>query len=105
MELTELKIRLGVTDNSQDDKLKLDLEDAIDYAKTYCKRDFLNDAGELDLPSGVKKGIVKLVEVSNQASNVTSEGVGGELSVSYGSADHTETANAYFKPYRMVRFG
>ncbi|MCM3488784.1 phage head-tail connector protein [Alkalihalophilus marmarensis] len=105
MDLEELKVRLGVKNDLQDAKLQLDLEDAIDYAKVYCKRNFLNNAGELELPSGVKKGIVKLVQVSNQASNVTSKSVGGELSVSYGSADHTETANAYFKPYRMVRFG
>lgn len=42
MELVELKTRLEIPldDESQDEKLKLELQDGIEYVKEYCNNPF-----------------------------------------------------------------
>ena len=97
MTLDELKLLLGET-NEQDAVLQLKLTAAIDYAENYCNRKFD------EFPNGVKLGINALSEASDNPVNVHSESVGGELSQSFFSTDQTASANAYFKPYRKVKF-
>lgn len=102
MILSELKLLL--TDNSDSDPiLGLKLAAAIDYAQTYCRNDFMVD-GQIEIPPAVKLGIAKFIESSDNAVNVSSESVGGELSQSFFSDDQTKAANMYFKPFVKVRF-
>lgn len=98
MNLDDLKLLLGVEGNEQDAILAEKLAAAIDYAENYCNRKFD------EFPNGVKLGIKALIEATDNPVNVHSESVGGELSQSFFSTDQTAAANAYFKPYRKVKF-
>ena len=102
MTLEELKALIETDDD--DEVLEFKLQAGISYAQWYCRDEFIDDDGELDVPPAVKMGIAILVEGFNQTPNVSSESVAGELSVSYFSPDATMTANAYFKPFRRAVF-
>lgn len=106
MNLEELKVLLemDLDDHSRDVVLAIKLEAAINYAQHYCRQSFRDSKGELTLPAAVKLGVATLVQNGDNPVGISSESVGGEMSQSFFSADQTEAANAYFKPFRMVRF-
>lgn len=103
MDLNELKIRLKINDTSQDAFLAVALEDAIDYAQSYCNNTFLNDEGELELPSSVKKGVALIVKSMSENSNVSSQSL-GDMSKSFFEGATIREAHTYFKPYKRLRF-
>lgn len=74
MDLKELKLRLGIPidDTSQNERLSLFLEDAIDFVQSVCGRDFKS------LPPAAKGVIEKYVrdEMAGN-SGVVSESIGG----------------------------
>lgn len=98
MELDELKVRLKINDNSQDAFLTVALEDAIDYAKSYC-----NNAFPEGIPPSVKKGIALIVKSMGENSNVQSQSL-GDMSKSFFEGATMNEAHTYFKPYRKVKF-
>lgn len=109
MTLDELKKRLGITDDSQNDKLQIDLDDAVAEACDWCHRDFYDSDGNPAMPSAVKKGIALLIKIDQSAdpadAAVISESIGG-MSQTF-SADPTARyghVHALWKPYRKVRF-
>lgn len=79
------------------------IDAAIEHIKTKTNQDFEKD-GVMDLPSDLVKAVKLLVESADNPTNVSSESVGGELSVSYFSADATESVVGYWKPYRKLRW-
>ncbi|GAK01503.1 phage head-tail connector protein [Geomicrobium sp. JCM 19055] len=76
----EIKLLVGF---EEDPSLQIKIESAIDYAINYCNNDFRDGDNRLSLPPAVKLGVAKLVESFEQTANVSSESVGGELSVSF----------------------
>lgn len=103
MNLTELKVRLKITDVSQDEFLAVALEDAIDYAQSHCNNSFKNDAGVLEIPPSVKKGIALIVKSMNENGNVSSQSL-GDMSKSFFEGATMKEAHQYFRPYRRVKF-
>lgn len=98
MTLDELKIRLKITDNSQDEFLSVALEDAIDYVKTYCNNQFHDG-----LPGGVKKAVTLIVKSMGENNNVASQSL-GDMSKSFFQGATMDEAHQYLKPYRKVKF-
>lgn len=104
MSLDELKTLLGIplTDNSEDARLLILLDAAMDFVRAYLGttyETFKNETtGDYLLPSLVKVGISKLVEAADRDPAVTSESIGG-MSQSFGGPSTDAIALAYFKPY------
>lgn len=98
MDLEELKIRLKISDTSQDAFLAVALEDAIDYAKSYCNNEFKDG-----IPSAAKKGIALIVKSMNENGNVASQSL-GDMSKSFFQGATMEEAHKYFKPFKRLRF-
>lgn len=98
MDLQELKIRLKIKDDSQDDFLTVALEDAIDYAKQFCNNDFPEG-----LPPSVKKGVALIVKSMTENSNVASQSL-GDMSKSFFEGATMREAEKYLRPYKKVRF-
>ncbi|KHD86370.1 hypothetical protein NG54_03380 [Heyndrickxia ginsengihumi] len=98
MDLEELKRRLGITDNSQDGVLAERLEDAIDYAKTWCNNPFADG-----IPSGAKRGITLIVKSMGENSNVASQTL-GDMSKTFYQDGTINEAHRYLRPYKKVRF-
>jgi len=105
VDLLELKTRMGLSleDTSDDKKLLLDLMDGIDYAQEYCKQSFKTPSGVLDLPPGVKRGIVLLIKSMKENSNVQSQRL-GDMEKTFFQNGTLSTAQTFFNPYRKVRF-
>lgn len=87
----------------KDSDTEFHIKAAIEHLKTKTHQDFLVD-GVLDLPFDLVKAVKILVESADDPTNVQSENVGGELSVSYFSVDATESVIGYWKPYRRLRW-
>lgn len=98
MKLEELKVRIGVTDNSQDTVLAVRLDDAIDYAKSYCNNPFVDG-----IPPSVKKGIALMVKSMGENGNVSSQSL-GDMSKSFFEGGTMKEAHTYFRPFRKVKF-
>lgn len=100
MTLEELKIRLKIplTDTSQDEYLQVTLDDAIDYVKQYCRQSF--DEG---LPPNVKQAVAKLVKAYQENSNVASQSL-GDMSKSFFEGGTMNEVHRLLAPYRKVRF-
>jgi hypothetical protein len=98
MELEELKVRLKISDTSQDAFLTVALEDAIDYAKSYCNNPFVDG-----LPPTVKKGVALIVKSMGENSNVSSQSL-GDMSKSFFEGGTMNEAHRYFNPFRRVKF-
>jgi hypothetical protein len=98
MELDELKIRLKISDTSQDESLLVALDDALSYAKSYCHNQFTDG-----IPPAVKKGIALLVKSMNENSNVSSQSL-GDMSKAFFEGATLREAHVYFKPYRKPKF-
>ena len=80
-ELEKLKARLGISDEEQDTKLNVLLDEAEDEALNYCNRDKVVD--------GMKASIRKLAFIAYQSEGTelyASESQGGR-SVSYKTGD------------------
>lgn len=86
-----------------DTETSFHIDAAIEHVQVKTNQDF-TEYGELDLPSDLVKAVKILVESADNPTNVQSESVGGELSVSYFSADATESVIGYWKPYRRLRW-
>jgi Phage gp6-like head-tail connector protein len=100
MTLDELKIRLKIpkNDTSQDEYLKVALEDAIDFVKQYCNQSF--DEG---LPPAVKQAVAKLVKAYQENSNLASMSIDG-MSKTFFEGGTMNEVKRLLKPYRKVRF-
>lgn len=100
MTLDELKIRLKIplTDTTQDEYLQIVLDDAIDYVKQYCHQTF--DEG---LPTNVKQAVAKLVKAYQENSNVASQSL-GDMSKSFFQGGTMNEVHRLLAPYRKVRF-
>ncbi|USK61335.1 head-tail connector protein [Peribacillus asahii] len=100
MKLEDLKTRLKITDSSQDDYLKIALEDAIDYVKTYCNNPFTDS-----FPGGVKKAIALIVKSMGESSNVQSQSL-GDMEKSFFEGGTMNEAHRYLEPYcvKKVKF-
>ncbi|MCM3248640.1 phage head-tail connector protein [Bacillus amyloliquefaciens] len=107
MDLSELKIRLGIPegDTSQDAKLQIDLEDAISFVKEECNNSFVGPDGVESLPGPVKKGIALMIEIDRDSpKGVQSESIGG-MSKTYMADDvRYKPAFDFFRPYKKIRF-
>jgi hypothetical protein len=100
MTLDELKIRLKIPldDKSQDDYLKVALEDAIDFVKQYCRNDFVDG-----LPGNVKQAVAKLVKAYQEDSRLASMSM-EDMSKSFFEGGTMNEVKRLLKPYRKVRF-
>lgn len=98
MDLQELKTRLKISDNSQDEFLTIALEDAIDYAKSWCNNQFAEG-----IPSGAKKGIALIVKSMGENGNVASQSL-GDMSKSFFQGATMDEALKYLRPYKKVKF-
>ncbi len=98
MDLAELKVRLKITDNTQDDFLMVALEDAIDYVKTYCNNPFQGD-----LPPAVKKAVALIVKSMGENNNVASQTL-GDMSKTFYEDGTLNEAHRYLRPYKKVKF-
>lgn len=66
MTLNELKQRMEITDDSQDELLSLKLDGAINYVQEYCKQDFIIEE-ELQLPNAIKDTIPIIIQAIDNA--------------------------------------
>ena len=95
--LTEIKIRLGMSldDVSQDAKLTLEVADAIDYAQRYCNNEFAEG-----IPM---RGIVLIIKGMRESSNVASQSL-GDMSKSFFKDGTMDSANRFLRPYKRLKF-
>lgn len=98
MSLEELKVRLKVSDTSQDAYLDVVLDDAVEYVCDYCGNSFLNG-----LPGGVKRAITLLVRLTNENSNVASQSL-GDMSKSFFQGQTFDEARDFLLPYRKLKW-
>jgi Phage gp6-like head-tail connector protein len=100
MTLNELKTRLKIPqeDTSQDEYLKVALEDAIDYVKQYCRQSF-----EDGLPPNVKQAVAKLVKAYQENNNLASYSLDG-MSKSFFEGGTMNEVHRLLQPYRRARF-
>lgn len=91
-QLKQLKILMDidVADTSQDEKLMIELDSAIEvcvewFNKYACNPLDVDSDGFYIIPASIMIGIKKYVESSRMASGVRSESIGG-MSVSYGGS-------------------
>ncbi|WP_446662956.1 phage head-tail connector protein [Geobacillus sp. CCR] len=101
MTLDELKIRLKIplTDTSQDAYLQVALEDAISFVKRYCRDDFVDG-----LPGDVKQAVAKLVKAFQEDGRVASQSL-GDMSKSFFEGGTMNEVERLLKPYaRKARF-
>lgn len=103
MDLQELKTRLKISDNSQDEFLTIALEDAIDYAKSWCNNQFLDESGSESLPPTVKKAVSLIVKSMSENSNVASQSL-GDVSKSFFQGATMGEAHKYLRPFKKVKF-
>ena|SRR5699024_1307002 len=91
-----------------DSELKFVITSAIQHIQNKTHREFLDDNGELDMPADLVAGIRVLVNSTQQDSDVQSESVGGELSVTYFDGNFGEKAKSaashYWRPYRRLNW-
>jgi hypothetical protein len=101
MTLDELKIRLKIpkNDTSQDEYLKVALEDAISFVKRYCRDDFVDG-----LPGEVKQAVAKLVKAFQENGNVASISL-GDMSKSFFEGGTMNEVKRLLEPFtKKVRF-
>ena len=92
MDLAELKIRLELSeDDVSDEKLQIDLDDAIDEVQRMCKQDFIVD-GTLKLPPTVKKAVAKLVGYELSSTDGVKQETYGDTSFTYLSAEELKSS-------------
>lgn len=108
MTLDELKVRLDLTgkDNEQDVKLKLLLDDAIDFVKRACNQNFSDETGALKLPGPAKMAVTMLVDGElNHSNGVTSESIGGMSQSFETSSDRHKKVIDTLRSAGLIRFG
>lgn len=100
MTLDDLKKRLEIPldDHSQDAKLEVDLEDAIDFVKEWCNNDFPDG-----LPGGVKRAIVTLIKSYSESKNVQSQRL-GDMSKTFFEGGSLQSVYKELRPYKKVKF-
>lgn len=98
MTLDELKIRLKVKGDEQDEYLAVALDDAISYVKEHCRNEFTEG-----IPGNVKQAIAKLVRSYQENSNVASQSL-GDMAKSFFNGGTMDEVHRLLKPYRKVRF-
>lgn len=101
MTLDELKKRLKIplTDTSQDEYLAVVLDDAVSYVKQYCRQTF-----DVGLPNDVKQAVAKLVKAYQENSNVASQSL-GDMSKSFFEGGTMNEVHRLLEPYtRKARF-
>ena len=92
MDLAELKIRLELSeDDVSDEKLQIDLDDAIDEVQRMCKQDFIVD-GTLKLPPTVKKAVAKLVGYELSSTDGVKQETYGDTSFTYLSTEELKSS-------------
>lgn len=106
MQLTDLEQLLEITivGTPKEQVYEARLAVAIDQAKQYCNRDFLNDQGQLEIPKGAQMGIALLVKAMGEKQNLASRSLNGELSESFFENGTFKAALQYLRPYRRAGF-
>lgn len=94
--LTQIKLLLGISDNSKDELLQLLIKIAVDNVKSYCHID--------SIPDDLNSCICKMVVVDYN--KIGSEGLASEnysgAAFSYLPSYSTDIINQ-LKPYRRLR--
>lgn len=105
MELNDLKRRLPLAedDTSKDDFLQVMLSDAVEMAQDYCNQDFMVE-GQLKLPGGVKRAVVKLVKLAQTKPNLQSRSISGGVSETYFTSDDLAVVKGDLAPYVKAVF-
>lgn len=99
MKLEEIEAFLNPKNDAE---VKFNISAAIEHLKAKTNRNFLNREGVLDLPADLVRAVKILVDSVDDPTNIQSESVGGELSVSYFSGGATTSVEGYWMPYRKV---
>jgi hypothetical protein len=93
----------GVTvPDGQDQVYQARLDAAINQAQEYCKRDFKDDEGVLDIPPGAKIGIALIVKSMTETQNVQSQSL-GDMAKSFFEGGTYKSALLYLKPFRKMK--
>ena len=65
-------LNIPLDNTTQDDTLKRKIPYGVDFIQTYCKRDFKNNAGQIDLPKGLRKILGQMIVYDMQSVAVSS---------------------------------
>lgn len=84
-----------------DPEIDFHIKAAIEHIQSKTNRRF-EVGGVLDLPTDLVQAVRLLVESQDESSNLASESVGGELSVTYFNRDAIEASEKYWMPYRKL---
>jgi hypothetical protein len=105
MQLADVEKLLNITivGTPQEDVFEARLAAAIDQAKQYCNRDFLNDEGQLEIPKGAQMGIALIVKAMGENQNVSSQSL-ENMSKSFFENGTYKAALQYLKLYRRAGF-
>lgn len=79
------------------------LDAAIDQAKQYCNRDFLNTDGLLEIPKGAQLGVALILKAMGETQSVASQSL-GDMSKSFFENGTYKAGINYLKPYRRLGF-
>ena len=107
MTLGELKtlLEIPLSDTSRDDYLTVKLEGAVAYAHSWCRNQFLDEAGNLNLPPDVKEGIALKIKIDmSTPTGVQSESIGGMSQTFVNSNEKYAEVYEHWKPFKKVRF-
>lgn len=90
MEQVKILLNIPLEDTSQDEKLQLQLDIALDIVAEWfrqyaCEPLAVDVNGDYIIPSTILIGIAKFIEASEVQAGVKSESIGG-MSVTYGGA-------------------
>jgi hypothetical protein len=105
MTIDDLETALGISivGTPQETRYQMLLDAAIDHVCQDCRRDFLDENGNLSLPAGVKMGVATLVKAMMENPGVQSQSL-GDMSKSFFEGGTYKAARRYWKPYRKVGF-
>lgn len=70
-------LQIPLSDTSKDDYLKTVIPYIIQFIQEYCKTDFKNNAGQIELPLGLKLVIAKMAQYNMKDVSVDSESFSG----------------------------
>jgi hypothetical protein len=73
--LKEMKsaLQIAVDDTSKDGYLTTIIPFLVNYIQTKCKQDFLNTAGQLELPKGLKLAMAQMIQIELRGVGIESQ--------------------------------
>ncbi len=106
MTVQEVKalIQINQADESRDSYLTTILPCLVEYCQNYCKQDFKDEAGVVQLPQGVKLAIAQMAQYNMKDNGINSER-GSNYSVTY-ETDFPQSILIMLNPYisRKITF-